>query len=375
MSFEVIIPPLEEVTEEVVISTWHKNVGDPVAIGEPLLDVETAKATLTIEVVEPGYLAEIFVQVGEQAEPGQVIARIDSTAEITAREEIAPEISDPLPTARPATSPEGIKSQDPSSRPYASPKARRLAAERGISLSDIAGSGPDGLITSRDLPPVTRDGGAMRQAIARRMVQASRTIPHFFLSISVDMENCRHYRQQYRSREGGRKPPTYSTLMVHAIGKTLQTQPRFNVLIKGEELVRHNSDDVGLAVALPNGLLTPVIQRAGQLEIQELDIEIQEAAKGARRGQLTSSNLGDCAITFSNLGMYDIDAFAGIINPPGTLLLAAGQINEQVVPRNEKIVIRSQVNMILSVDHRAFTGAEAAEFLQEFKSRLESPLE
>jgi len=388
MPIEVIVPPLGEVGEQVTIARWHKRPGEAVEAGEPLFDVETAKATLTVEAAESGRLQKIAVLEGGQVEVGAVIAWLMPDGEPGAQPAQGPAVAaaqvtvaslDRIIENREDTSAGGREppaGQPARTRAYASPKARRIARDRGVSLGDIAGSGPGGLIVLADLDAAPRGAGdTLREVVARRMTAAKATIPHFYLMAEVDMSELEELRSYCASLPGWDSPPTYSALMVRALGLALAALRSHNLVMREGVPVQHQSMDVGLAVAAPGGLIAPVVRDVASKLLSQVAEEVRTLTEGARVGRLRAGDLGSHAVTLSNLGMHGVDAFIGIIDPPGTMLVAAGRVSERVVARGGRIVIRPMGTLALSFDHRAFDGASAATFVARLRELLENPSE
>ena len=382
MSAETVVPigmpKLSDSMEEATVLAWLKRPGDTVERGEPLVEVETDKATVVYEAEADGVLDQILVDDGQTAALGAPIAHLRTTG-------AAPQNAPP-PTARP-TPPEPVA---PATRPStegrarATPVARRLAQERGVSLAGVAGSGPGGRIVAGDVPGVSADGAPGRgtatpvgltptqRTIARRMAGSRATIPEFTLEAEVDMDAASRLREELRSAEID-PLPSFNDLVVRAAALALREFPALNATWEDEQPVRHGRVNVGIAVASDDALIVPTVFDADRKTVFELAKETRAVAEAARTRSLTADQVAAGTFTVSNLGMYGVRRFNAVINPPQAAILAVGEVSERAVVRDGELVARPTMDVTLSCDHRVVYGAEAAQFLRHVRHLLEHP--
>ena len=363
------MPALGMAQETGKLVRWLKSEGSIVTQGEPLMEVETDKATVEIEAPASGTLAAVSASEGEDVAVGQAIAVILAPGETEAPRRAVPKESKPsLPATRkdgdvaagpPRRDAEGVAS--PGSRPPASPKARRLAAERGLDLSALHGSGPGGAVLEDDLlqAGVAPAESSLWRAMAQNVSRSWRESPHFFVIREVDAATLVERRRR-ESRE-----LTISDLLVRSVAEALSRHPRMNAS-KAEV-------NIGLAVALPDGLVVPVIHRADRLDVGEIAARRRELLERVRAGKVRPSDLSGGTFTISNLGMYGVDMFTAILTEGQAGILAVGRIADRVVARDGVPTVRPMMVMSLSVDHRQADGVRAAEFMQTLVELLESP--
>jgi pyruvate dehydrogenase E2 component (dihydrolipoamide acetyltransferase) len=376
------MPRLSDSMEEATILQWLKRPGDAVAKGEPLVEVETDKATVVYEAEQSGVLAEIAVDEGGTAELGAVIARItvDGGVGVPA-----------APAAAPPSEPREIRG-----RPRATPVARRLAEELGVDLSTLVGSGPGGRIVEADVrsatptsaaapsPKPTPAGGrgaetevaltATQRTIAERMAQSRSEIPEFTLEAEIDMEGAAALREDLR--ELGHEPlPSFNDMIVRAAALALREFPALNSAWRDGQSVRYDRINVGIAVATDDALLVPTIHDADRKSLAEIAETARGLIEKVRAKSIRIDDLQDGTFTISNLGMFGVRRFEAVINPPQVAILAVGEVSPRpVVSEDGKLVARKCVEVALSVDHRVVYGAEAARFLQRLKFLLERPV-
>lgn len=389
MATEVIMPALGLAQETGILVSWFKAEGEAVAKGEPLMEVETDKATVEIEAPASGVLARVTAGPGDKVPVGKTIALI-----------LAPGEPPPAGEASKAPGPEAISSraqvsprdelpeerEAPPGRIAASPAARRLARERGIDLSSIKGSGPGGSIVAADvlgaaeaesagpLPRIkeVRPLSAMRRTIGERMAKSKQSAPHFYLSVDVDMTEVKKKRAALLESEEA-IVPSLNDFILWASAQALKQFPALNSAYTSEGIQLFSDINIGIAVALEEGLVVPVIRNADRLAIPELARRSRDLVEKAQRKKLFPHDYGGGTFTVSNLGMLGIDSFVAIINPPQCAILAVGQVAPRVVPYGEGIAIRPMMTMTLSCDHRVVDGAIAARFLRQVKELLEKP--
>lgn len=386
---DVIIPHVGETTTRVRIARWLKSEGEYVRKGETLLEIETDKATLEIEAYADGVLERILVPEGSEADALQVVAVLreegapaGSAAEVEVARAAAPPTGGKpgTETARAASPGRGLREK--AGRVQVAPKARVLARELGVDLAAIRGTGPGGLITSDDVRAAarvaTRERPAgellsrLRRTIAERMLESKRTIPHFYLMVDVDMTEADLVRRRCAEQEGWSHPPTYTDLVVLACARTLSEMPQVNRSYSDGQAVARKSVDVGIAVSVRDGLVVPVLGNADRMSLQEISEAIRRMSERARLGKLLEADFGGKSMVVSNLGMYHVDAFLAIIDPPDPMILAVGRVAERVVPVDGAPGVRRMCWLTLSVDHRILDGALGSEYLVGVKRKLES---
>lgn len=432
MAIEVVVPQVGEAIAEVTLVTWLKSEGDYVRRGEPLFEVDTDKAIVEVEAFAEGTLTQILVPEGGAVMPQQVVALLTPEGEAEAApspdaEVVAQAAEVPPPTQavpdvkispvaqriaaelgvdlskvqgtgpgrrvtaedvhRAAGVEVGKRVPPPADggppRVLASPKARRLAKELGVDLHRLQGTGIDGMIVAEDVqaalvaprPSGPRPLSKLRRSIATRMQLSKQTIPHFYLMVDVDMTQAQHLRTYCGEKLGWEQAPTYTDIVVRACALALADMPALNVTYADEGMVRRGTVGIGIAVSVEDGLIVPVLPTADQLSLRQTS----EAARGliarAREGRLRGGDLSQKSMVVSNLGMYGVDAFVAIIDPPDPMILAVGRIADRVVPVEGQAAIRPMSTLTLSVDHRALDGVAGSEFLTRVKDLLESPFE
>jgi pyruvate dehydrogenase E2 component (dihydrolipoamide acetyltransferase) len=444
------MPALGMAQETGTLIQWLKSAGDSVVKGEPLMEVETDKATVEIEAPASGILSDMIAQPGDVVPVGQRIALILAPGEEETKTPV-PVKPTPLASAEAESAltrvnatpvaarlaaehhlditqikPQGgqIRKEDVlaflkdegggmkdegergkaernavvPSRVLASPKARRLAKERGIDLTTITGTGPDGAIlvsnlraasprdqslisTSPTLAPGASAGvtnyqlpiSRLWRVMVGRLSQAWTTIPHFYLMREVNASRLVAWREKIQ-RNAGQKT-TYTDLLVKLTAAALRRYPRLNASWQNENILLNPDINMGLAVAVEDGLVVPVIQRADQLSLTQIAARREEIVARARAGKLPLDDLSGGTFTISNLGMYGVDAFNAIINPPQAAILAVSRIADRVVPLNGQPAVQPMMTLSLSCDHRVVDGARGAEFLQALADLIEEPLQ
>lgn len=384
MPFEIVMPRLGQITDEMEIIRWLKAEGEPVHRGEPLLEVLTDKATVEVESWADGVLRRISFKAGEKVASGTVIAIVTAPdEEWTPTEEETRFLSKSL-VSRGAKKPPTRKRK----RVKASPLAKKLAAEKGIDLTTVTGSGPGGAITKEDVlkaAAVTEEAPpgrllpltAMRRAIGRRMVESKTTIPHFYVSLEVDMSEAVRLRQALNEALEKRGQPEIkispTDILIAAVAAALTEIPQVNARLEEEGIRLLEEINVGLAVSLAEGLIAPVIRAAHTKSLLQIARERAEMVARARAGRLRADELVEGSFTISNMGGYGVDSFAAIINPPQSAILAVGRIADRPAVVEGQIVIRPMMTMTLSIDHRLLDGALAATFLHRLKEIIERP--
>ncbi|MBI2357938.1 MAG: 2-oxo acid dehydrogenase subunit E2 [Deltaproteobacteria bacterium] len=389
MPTDVIMPALGIAQEKGTLVNWFKAEGEPVKKGEPLMEVETDKATVEIESPASGILAGVSASPGDEVPVGQRIALILAPGEsLPAESEAAPAPPREHPLPRPLPEGEGRGEGVVSGKILASPKARRIAREKGIDLAALKGSGPEGSILAEDVlgaesgaSPIETGRpnvkevvplSAMRRIIGERMAQSKQTAPHFYLSVDVDMTEVSRKRATGKE-QGADIVPSINDFIVQACARGLKSFPGLNSTLTNRGVELLSDINIGIAVALEEGLVVPVIRNADRLSLTELAGQSRALAERAQQKKLFPLDYEGGTFTVSNLGMFGVDHFIAIINPPQCAILAVGQVARRVVASGESIAARPMMTMTLSADHRIADGAMAAKFLQEVKGLLEKP--
>ena len=391
MSTNVIMPALGFDMTEGLLVRWLKNEGDPVEKDQAIAEIETEKATVEIEAAASGILARIIVQAGETVPVGAVIGVIAGAGEEVAA---VPPPSPPEPPLTPPVPKSGEGAPPSEARIKASPVARKMAEEAGLDLSRVKGTGPGGRVVERDVqaaiatgsgpaPPGVPAGpvpGAtvplnrMRKTIARRMTESKATAPHFYVTVEINMDDAMKMREQLNSLAPEAERISVNDLIVAAAARTLARFPALNASYREDNLEMHSQVNIGIAVALEDGLIPPVLRDADKKTLKRIAAESRALTERARANKLRSDDLGGGTFTVSNLGMFDVDDFIAIINPPEAAILAVGAVIRRPVAAAGEVRIASLMKTTLSVDHRVADGAQAGRFLQEFKKLLENPV-
>lgn len=401
---EIKMPKLGLTMEQAEIVTWDKNPGDFVGKNEVLLSVETDKAVLEVESEESGYLFEQCYQIGDSVQVGDVVAKysdepMEDSAENVSQQSGAPETSDETASNSESTTKSSTKdtvirksAMTELMRIPASPAVRRIARRQGIDLSTIEGSGPNGRIIMRDLK---RSGSqkedlstetvpqaekvkmtAMRKAISARMCASVQEIPQFQIKCAVDMSKVIDLRTLLIEKTEMPVKITLTDFIVQAIATALMEMPQVNTSFLAEAgesyIVKNKEVNVGLAVALKEGLIVPVVKRVNELTLWEIAAERSRLIERAKSGQLKPEEYSGGGFTLSNLGGYDVDEFTALINPPESGILAIGKIKDTPIAHHGELAIRPILNMVGSFDHRVLDGADGAAFMQTIKAILEA---
>ena len=403
------MPKLSDTMTEGVVAEWHKKIGDEVESGELLAEIETDKATMEFESFQDGVLLHIGVDKGGTApvdsvlcvlgEKGEDIADLLASAEAEAPSKEPEAAPAPAPAAAPAPAPApAAAAPAPQAAPApapavangrvkASPLAKKLAEDRGLSLGLIPGSGEGGRIVKRDVEAFVGGGvsaataverftevgvSQMRKTIARRLAESKFTAPHFYLSLTIDMDAAMVARKAINDR--GPHKVSFNDMVVKAVAMALKNHPAVNSSWL-EDRIRYNEHvHIGVAVAVEDGLLVPVVRHANVKSFGEIGVEVREFAQKAKDKKLQPSDWEGNTFTISNLGMFGIDEFTAIINPPDACILAVGGIQAVPVVRDGAVVPGHTMKVTLSCDHRVVDGATGAAFLNEVKQNLENPV-
>ena len=394
MATEVILPSLGFDMTEGTLARWLKKEGERVEKDQAIAEIETEKATVEIVATVSGVLAKIVVKTGQTVPVGTVIGVIAEAGETLADLPEAPTMAQPPAPASADKGKEGKTAAPSTARIKSTPVARRMADEAGIDLSRIKGSGPDGRVTERDVQAAidaspsqtgpTAGGGTpaaasaplnrMRQAIARRMTESKATIPHFYVTAEINMDEAMNLREELNNLDSNAEKISVNDLIVAAAAKTLPRFPQLNSSYRDGSLEMHPEVNIGIAVSLEDGLIPVVLRDADRKTLKTISAESKALTDRARSGKLRSEDIGSGTFTISNLGMFDVDEFLAIINPPEAAILAVGSVARRPVAIGGEVRIASLMKTTLSVDHRVSDGTQAARFLQELKKRLEAPL-
>jgi len=400
VAVEVKLPQLAASMADGVISRWLKSVGEPVKKGEPLFEVESDKVTTEVEAPADGILRRIQVPEGQRVDVGTVLAIIGGPDEAIPEPDGGAAVTitaTSTPTAAPSES--GGRVGESEGRIFVTPRARKVAAELGIALERITGTGPGGRILERDVlaaaeaartaaaappPPLavpTAPSGqirpltAMRRTIAERMVRSQQTVAEVTLTTEVEMTEVVKLREQVNSewqKVHGIKV-SYTDVIVRAAARALREHPTLNASFAEDGIHLHGEINIGLAVAIEDGLVVPVIRHADQKSLLEIAQTVRALAERARAGQLSRDDLSGGTFTITNLGMFGVETFTPIINWPECAILGVGQVAERAVARSGQLAVRPTMWLSLTFDHRIVDGAPAAQFLQRVKQLLESP--
>jgi pyruvate dehydrogenase E2 component (dihydrolipoyllysine-residue acetyltransferase) len=417
---EIKMPRLSDTMAEGAISTWRKQPGDTVTVGEPLVEIETDKAVMEYEAYQAGTLAQILVPEGQTADIGAPIALIDDGSG-DAPETSSPERIEATPQA-PASSPapeEVVAAEAPSSvtdkngaRVIASPLVRKLARENHLDLSGVAGSGPGGRIIRADIAGLLAGGHApapapvtpvpepapapaaaaaedlrgsrsvpvsnVRRVIARRLGESAREIPHYYVTAVADAEELMELRAQLNDKlaAADRAKVSVNDLLIRAVALALREHPDVNVSYGGDDsptMLVHDRVNIGVAVAAESGLIVPVINDADTKTVTQIGAESKKLIALAGERKLTPAQTSGGTFTISNLGMFGVEEFTAIINPPEAAILAVGGTAKEPAVVDGQIVPRYKMRYTLSSDHRVIDGALAARFLQTLTGLVESP--
>jgi pyruvate dehydrogenase E2 component (dihydrolipoamide acetyltransferase) len=424
MPKEVIMPALGMAQDEGILLRWLKKEGEMVQAGEPLMEVATDKVDVQVEAPATGMLTAVTAQEGDEIPVGQVIGLIAAEGEelpvrstpAQAAAKTDGPVASPSPESR-ASSPVAariaaehgidlsevpavggriskedveahIRSVGSGARVLASPKARRLARERGIELASLAGSGPQGAVLAADVPlaaaetpaapaireveqqPVSR----MWQIMAQRLTESWNSAPHFYLVREVDAGQLMNWRSLVAGDAADGAKITYTDLLTKLAALSLARFPRLNASWQDGAIVTNPDINIGLAIAVEAGLLVPVVHNADRLPVEDIAVRRADLVAGANNGRLQPDDFAGGTFTISNLGMYGVDAFNAIVNPPQAAILAVGRIADRVVAVDGQPAVRPMMTLTLSCDHRAVDGVRAAQFLNALVGLIEEPL-
>lgn len=418
MATPIQMPALSPTMKEGKITKWLKKEGDKVSGGEAIAECETDKSNLEIEAYDDGILLKILVKEGDSAPVGSPIGFIGQKGEkvdvgavtpaaaAPAAEETAQPAAaqarpsaPPVPAAPIASAPAASAKVEPvvaTGRIRASPLAKKIARDRGVELGTLQGSGPNGRIIKRDVEGAPVGGKpavaakpavasravgrtepqkiavtSMRKVIAQRMQEVKPGVPHFYLNVDVDMTAALGIREEAKALES---KVSVNDIIVKAAAMAMRRVPKMNVSYQGDHILQFANIDIGIAVSIEDGLITPVVQDADQKGLSEISTEARDLAERARKRALKPHEYSGGSLTVSNLGMFGIDSFIAVINPPQASILAVGAVSDRVVARDGQPVVRKMMTATLSGDHRVIDGALGAQYLKELKALLEHPM-
>ena len=433
MAVEILMPALSPTMEKGNLAKWLKKEGDRIKSGDILAEIETDKATMEVEAVDEGILAKILVVGGTQDVPvNQVIALIASDGEDVSKVASGGASPAPAPKTAVAAAPSAVAAPTPTvsvasaplasgAKLFASPLAKRMAKEAGLDLSSIAGSGPHGRIVERDVKAALAGGTAkraapaassttaapamasgmsdetvkklfepgsfeelphdsMRKTIARRLLEAKQTIPHFYVSADCELDALMAAREAINASapKGADGKPLYklsvNDFVIKALAVALMRVPDANVTWTENAMLKHKHADVGVAVSIPGGLITPIVRKAELKSLSAISNEMKDLASRARNRKLKPEEYQGGSTAVSNLGMFGVKNFQAIVNPPHATILAVGAGEQRAVVKNGQLSVATVMTVTFSTDHRAVDGALGAELLQAFKSLIENPV-
>ena len=408
----VTMPRLSDTMEEGTVATWLKKVGDAVEEGDILAEIETDKATMEFESFQSGTLLYVGLNEGESAKVDALLAIIGpegtDVADLAKNYKAPSATADDTPkveAAKPEAKVEAPKTEapkqvasttSPNGRVFASPLAKKIAAEKGIDLSQVQGTGENGRIVKRDVEnyepskaasssaPVAKfvpsgqedfdevPNSSMRKAIAKNLAKSKFTAPHYYLNVEFDMANAIAFRAQYNSLPDTKI--SYNDMIVKACALALRQHPQVNSQWFDDKMRLNNHVHIGVAVAVPDGLVVPVVRFANEQSLTQIGAAVKDYAGRARNKKLTLDEMEGSTFTISNLGMFGIESFTSIINQPNSAILSVGAIVEKPVVKDGKVVVGHTMKLTMACDHRTVDGATGAQFLQTLKGYIENPV-
>jgi pyruvate dehydrogenase E2 component (dihydrolipoamide acetyltransferase) len=427
MATNILMPALSPTMTEGTLARWLKKEGDTVKAGDVIAEIETDKATMEVEAVDEGVLGKIIVGDGTAGvkvndpiavlvEPGEEVPSAPAApASAPAPKAAKAETPGPAPAAPAPAAPQtpARNGHGANERIFVSPLARRMAKQAGIELSMLTGSGPNGRIVKVDIeaaqrggvrpapvaaeapapvpapaarapaPPITAPHQAipnstMRKVIARRLGEAKQTVPHFYVSIDVELDALLKLRTELNAKSAKEGPAAFklsvNDLLIKAAAVTLRRVPKVNASYTDEATILYDDVDVSVAVSIPDGLITPIVRKADQKGLAAISNEMKDLVTRAKAGKLKPEEFQGGGFSISNMGMYGVSQFAAIINPPQAAILAVGAGQQRPVVKDGQLAVATVMTCTLSVDHRVVDGALGAEWLAEFKRVVEDPL-
>ncbi|MFT8489733.1 MAG: pyruvate dehydrogenase complex dihydrolipoamide acetyltransferase [Gluconobacter oxydans] len=404
MATDILMPALSPTMTEGKLARWLKAEGDTVSAGDVIAEIETDKATMEVEAVDEGILGRILIQEGVEGIPvntpiavlvedGEAVPEASSTqAPAAPKAEAAPAVST-------GTAPAKVAAEEKGERIFVSPLARRMARERGIALDALTGSGPNGRILKRDVEkgvtaPKTAPkavssaaplaaseetvrrvpNSTMRKVIARRLTESKTQVPHFYVSVDIELDALLELRSKLNAtaQENSFKI-SVNDMMIKAVALALKKVPGVNVQFTDAETLHFDNVDISMAVSVPDGLITPIIRNADRKSLRQISVEAKDLAKRARAGKLKPEEFQGGTFSISNMGMFGVREFAAIINPPQAGILAIASGEKRAVVRGSEIAVATVMTATLSVDHRAVDGALGAEWLNALRDIVQNP--
>ena len=380
MAVSVVMPALEMAQDSGKLVSWFKQEGESVRKGEMLLEVETDKAVVEVEAAVDGILAGVSARPGDVVQVGRTIAWLVEPGESVP----AAASASPFPSQQALASPTPVApgaGAPARSTARISPKARRLAEEKGVDTGRLTGSGPDGEILAADILSAAQAAGSafpnstIGRLMAERTTQSWTTVPHFFVTRVIDAGALSAAREQMRPdvERSHQVKLTHTDLLAAIVARTLGKYRRLNASWTADGIVGHEDVNVALAIAVDNAVVTAVIPRADRATVADIAVRRRELTERAREGRLQPADIAGATFTISNLGMFDVDAFTAIIVPPQAAILAVGAIRDHVVPVNGRPEVRPMISLTLSCDHRVVDGAHAAEFMRDLANAISAP--
>ncbi|CEF55932.1 pyruvate dehydrogenase complex dihydrolipoamide acetyltransferase [Acetobacter ghanensis] len=408
MATEILMPALSPTMTEGKIARWLKKEGDTVSNGDVLAEIETDKATMEVEAIEEGIFGRILVPEGTEgiAVNTPIAIMVEEGEAVPEKAPSSPTTAAAASTAAPVVTADAPKPQAatpqasrPVNRIVASPLARRIAASKGVDLSSIKGTGPNGRIVKRDVEaaeatktavqqPASAAPSAgssrliphstMRKVIARRLSESKATIPHFYVSMDVELDALMALRSQLNALSDNEGPDAFklsvNDMLIKASALALKQVPEVNASFTEEGMILHDDADISVAVSLDDGLITPIVRAADRKSLKQISQEAKGLVARARAGKLKPEEFQGGTFSVSNMGMFGVKEFAAIVNPPQAAILAIAAGKRQPVVSGDEIKIATVMTVTLSVDHRAVDGATAAKWLSAFRSIVQAPL-
>ena len=404
MATDILMPALSPTMTEGKLARWLKAEGDTVAAGDVIAEIETDKATMEVEAVDEGILGRILIQEGVEGIPVNTpIAILVEEGEAvpdasSAQAAAAPKAETASAETTPAAPASKAPAEDKGERIFVSPLAKRMARERGIALDALTGSGPNGRILKRDVekgaaapktapkaaatPVITASeetvrrvpNSTMRKVIARRLTESKTQVPHFYVSVDIELDALLALRSKLNAtaQENSFKI-SVNDMMIKAVALALKKVPGVNVQFTDAETLHFENVDISMAVSIPDGLITPIIRNADRKSLRDISVEAKDLAKRARAGKLKPEEFQGGTFSISNMGMFGVRDFAAIINPPQAGILAIASGEKRAVVRGSEIAIATVMTATLSVDHRAVDGALGAEWLNALRDIVQNP--
>lgn len=411
----ITMPRLSDTMEEGTVAKWNKKVGDPVNEGDILAEIETDKATMEFESFYSGTLLYIGLEEGQSAAVDSILAAIgkegtdieavksaiianDATVsqpEETKVEVLAPAVTEQKPTPKPTpevTQSPVVADVKHSGRLIASPLAKKLAQEKGISLEQVKGSGDGGRIIKRDIENFKASAGgyttastptgvesitelansSMRKAIAKRLSASKFSAPHYYLGVELDMDNAIAFRQQFNTLPDTKI--SFNDIVLKAVALALKEHPQVNSQWFDDKIIQNHHVHLGVAVAVDDGLVVPVLKFTDEMDLRQIGVTVKDYALRARDKKLTPAEMDGSTFTVSNLGMFGIQEFTSIINQPNSAILSVGAIEKKPVVKENAVVVGNTMKLTLACDHRTVDGATGAQFLQSLRLYIENPI-